>query len=148
MPVTVEQATTELRKRKATEELARRRQADFGMIALPKEELPGVWRYDKQLDRLLGDPEIDIEDLIPANVKYDFGRITGMTERPDETKDKMATSLFYSVELGIPPSITYDILDELNKIAFDETIPASTAWGRIKQRYRTGKASVQLMDLG
>lgn len=148
MPVTVEQATTELRRRKATEELARRRQADFGMIALPKEELPGVWGYDKQLDRLLGDPEIDIEDLIPANVKYDFGRITGMTEKPDETKDKMATSLFYSVELGIPPSITYDILDELNKIAFDETIPASTAWGRIKQRYRTGKASVQLMDLG
>ena len=121
---------------------------DFGMIALPRERLPGVWEYDRQLDRLLGDPEIDIEKLMPLDVRYDFGKIIGMTEKPDETKDKMAMSLFYSVELGIPPSVSFSILDELNKIAFDGTIPASTVWGRIKQRYRTGKAEVQLMDLG
>jgi len=121
---------------------------DYGRIALPKEKLPGVWEYDKQLDDLLGDPEIDIEDTLPLDVRYDFGKIVGMTEKPDETKDKMATSLFYSVELGIPPSVSFSILDELNRIAFDKSIPASNAWGRIKQRYRTGKAEVQLMDMG
>ena len=121
---------------------------DYGRVALPKEKLPGVWDYDKQLDQLLGDPEIDIEDMLPLDVRYDFGRIVGMTEKPDETKDKMATSLFYSVEFGIPPSVSFSILDELNKIAFDKSIPASNAWGRIKQRYRTGKAQVQLMDVG
>ncbi len=147
MPVTAEQATTELRRRKATNELAQRKRPDFGMIALPKDKLPGVWDYNRQLESLLGD-EKNIEDFIPLDVKYDFGQIIGMTEKPDETKDKMATSLFYSIELGIPPRTTFNVLDELNKIAFDETIPASTAWGRIKQRYRTGKAQVQLMDLG
>ena len=121
---------------------------DFGMIAIPRKELPGVWDYNRQLDEFLGNDEFDLEDLMPWDVRYDFGRIVGMTEKPDETKDKMATSLFYSVELGMPPSITFNMLDELNKIAFDGTIPASTAWGRIKQRYRTGKAQVQIMDLG
>lgn len=148
MPVTIEQAETELRRRRATDELARRKTSDFGIIALPREKLPGVWDYDRQLDDLLGDPDVDIENFIPLDVRYDFGRVTGMTEKPDETKDRMATSLFYSVELGIPPSVSFSILDELNRIAFDETIPASTAWGRIKQRYRTGKAQVQLMDMG
>ena len=121
---------------------------DFGMAAIPKERLPGVWDYDKQLDQLLGDPEIDIEKTIPLDARFDFGRIVGMTEKPDETKDKMASSLFYSVQFGIPPSVSFSILDELNKIAFDGKIPASTAWGRIKQRYRTGKSEVQLMDMG
>ena len=145
MVATFEQLRT--KKLKTFEEL-RAKPLDFGMIALPKERLPGVWDYDRQLDKLLGDPEIDIEDMMPLDVRYDFGRVIGMTEKPDETKDKMATSLFYSVEFGIPPSVSFSILDELNKIAFDGKIPASTAWGRIKQRYRTGKAEVQLMDMG
>lgn len=134
---------------KTFEELrAKPKPTDFGMIALPKERLLGVWDYNRQLDDFLGNDEFDLEDLMPLDVRYDFGRVVGMTEKPDETKDKMATSLFYSVELGIPPSLSFSIVDELNKLAFDETIPASTAWGRIKQRYRTGKAQVQLMDLG
>lgn len=124
------------------------RPPDYGMAAIPKEKLPGVWDYNKQLDQLLGDPEIDIEKTLPLDVRYDFGRIIGMTEKPDETKDKMATSLFYSVEFGIPPSVSFNLLDEFNKIAFNGKIPASTAWGRIKQRYRTGKSEVQLMDMG
>ncbi len=121
---------------------------DFGPATIPKERLPGVWDYDKQLDSLLGDPDVDIEKTIPLDARFDFGRIVGMTEKPDETKDKMASSLFYSVQFGIPPSVSFSILDELNKIAFDGKIPASTAWGRIKQRYRTGKSEVQLMDMG
>ena len=65
--------------------------SDFGMIALPREELPGVWEYDKQLEQLF---DQDLDSLVPLNVKYDFGRIVGMTEKPDETKDRMKNSLF------------------------------------------------------
>ena len=66
-------------------------QPDFGMIALPKERLSGVWDYDKQLDNLFSG-EIEIEDMLPLDVKYDFGRIIGMTEKPDEMKEKMKNS--------------------------------------------------------
>lgn len=126
MPITVEQAKTELRRRRATEELARRKQPeptvgppDYGMVAIPKERLPGVWDYDKQLDDLFSG-ETELEDLMPLDVRYDFGRIIGMTEKPDDTRAKMVNSLYYSVQLGVPPEIAFNMTDELSKIWFGE----------------------------
>ncbi len=92
---------------------------DFGMIAIPREKLPGVWEYDKQLDDLFSG-ETELEDFLPLDVRYDFGRIIGMTEKPDETRAKMVNSLYYTVQLGIPPEIAFNMTDELNKIWFGE----------------------------
>lgn len=121
MPVTAEQATTELRRRRAIEELARRKQPDvpgpLGDIAFIPKEPEGVWAYDKQLDDLFSG-ETNLEDLLPLDVRYDFGKIIGMTSKPDETRAKMVNSLYYSIQLGIPPKITFNITDELNKIWF------------------------------
>jgi len=94
-------------------------QPDFGMAAIPKKELPGVWEYDKQLDDLFSG-ETELEDMLPLDVRYDFGRIIGMTERPDEARAKMVNSLYYTVQLGIPPETAFNMTNELNKIWFGE----------------------------
>ena len=109
---------------------------DYGMIALPREELPGVWKYDKQLEQLF---DQDLDSLVPLNVKYDFGRIVGMTEKPDETKDRMSNSLFYSIVLGQPPEITFNLLDELNKIAFKKPIDVKKAMEEYSNYYKGAK---------
>ena len=117
---------------------------DYGRIAIKRDKLPGVWDYDKQLEQLF---DQDLESLIPMDVKYDFGRIVGMTEKPDETKDRMKSSLYYSIIFDKPAEVTFNILDKLNEIATGTKVPAS-AWGRIKDRYRGGKKQVQAMDFG
>jgi hypothetical protein len=149
VPVTVEQAKTELRRRRATEELEWRRQPeqpDFGMIAIPKEELPGAFEYNRQLDEVLGDPEKSIEDLMPLDVRYDIGRIVGMTEKPDETKEKMKNSLYYSVQFGIPPRISYNIIDELMKMTKFNPAKAKPEergfFGKVAESWRRGDAQV------
>lgn len=123
----------------------------YGMIALPRERLPGVWDYDKQLDQLLGDPEIDIEDMLPLDVRYDFGRIVGMTEKPDETKDKMKNSLYYSVQFGIPPDISFNIIDKLMEMTKFNPLEAKPEdrgfFGKIAESWRRGDAQV-MGDIG
>lgn len=108
---------------------------DYGMIALPKEELPGVWDYDKQLDQLLGDPEIDIEDMLPLDVKYDFGQIVGMTEKPDETKDRMKSSLFYMVDFGIPPGLSYQLQDAFSKQKYGKVLSPKELRNRLSDEH-------------
>lgn len=124
---------------------------DYGMVALPKERLPGVWNYDKQLDSLLGDPDIDIEDMLPLDVKYDFGKIVGMTEKPDETKEKMKNSLYYSVQFGIPPSISFNLVDKLIEMTRFNPAKAEQEergfFGKIAESWRRGDAQV-MGDIG
>jgi hypothetical protein len=110
--------------------------SDYGMITLSREKLPGVWEYDKQLEQLF---DQDLDSLVPLNVKYDFGRIVGMTEKPDETKDRMSNSLFYSIILGKPPEITFNLLDELNKIAFNKPIDVKKAMEEYSDYYKGAK---------
>ena len=109
---------------------------DFGMVAIPREKLPGVWEYDKQLEQLF---DQDLDSLVPMDVKYDFGRIVGMTEKPDDTKDRMKNSLFYSIILGKPPEITFNLLDELNKIAFKKPIDVKKAMSEYSDYYKGAK---------
>lgn len=110
-------------------------QPDFGMIAVPRKELPGVWKYDKQLDDLLGDPEVNIEDFLPLDVKYDFGRIVGMTEKPDETKDRMTNSLFYMVDFGIPPRLSYRLQDALSKQRYGKLLSPKETRNRLANEH-------------
>ena len=119
---------------------------DFGMIALPRERLPGVFEYNRQLDELLGNDEFDLEDLMPLDVRYDFGRIVGMTEKPDETKEKMKNSLYYSVQFGIPPKVSFSIIDELMKMTKFNPLKAKSEqrgfFGKIAESWRRGDAQV------
>lgn len=143
MVATFEQIRT--KKLKTFDEL-RAKPSDYGRIALPKERLPGVWDYDKQLDQLLGDPEIDIEDLMPLDVRYDFGRIVGMTEKPDEIKEKMTNSLYYSVQFGIPPDISFNLIDKLMEMTKFNPLKATPEdrgfFGKIAESWRRGDTQV------
>lgn len=154
MPITAEQAETELRRRRATDELARRKtpeEPDFGMIAVRREELPGVFDYNKQLEELIGDPDTNIEDFLPLDAKYEFGRVVGMTSKPDETKEKMKNSLYYSVNFGIPPRESYNIIDEMMKTT--NFIPTQAKpeergfFGKVAESWRRGDAQV-MADIG
>jgi len=92
------------------------------MVFMPKEP-EGAWKFDKQLDDLFSG-EIELEDMLPLNVRYDFGKIVGMTSKPDEMRAKMTNSLYYSVQLGIPPKMAFSITDQLNEIWFGKkTLP-------------------------
>lgn len=147
MVATFEQLRT--KKLKNFDELrAKPEPPDYGRVALPRERLPGVWDYDKQLDKLLGDPEIDIEDMLPLDVRYKFGQIVGMTEKPDETKDRMKSSLFYSIMLGRPPEVTFNLLDELNKIAFKKPIDIKKAMAEYSDYYLGSKNYVGAIKHG
>lgn len=88
---------------------------DYGRVAIPKEKLPGVWDYDKQLAFLSGYPDKDIEDFMPLDVQYDFGRIIGMTEKPDETSAKMKNTMIYSVLMNVGPTEIHNYTDAINK---------------------------------
>ena len=121
---------------------------DYGTAAIPKEKLPGVWDYDKQLDDLLGDNNIELEDMMPLDVRYDFGKIVGMTEKPDETKDRMKSSLFYSILLNKPPKVTFNLLDELNKIAFKKPIDVKKAMAEYSDYYLGSKNYVGAIKHG
>lgn len=121
---------------------------DFGMIAIPREKLPGVFDYNKQLDALLGDNNIEIEDTLPLDVRFDFGRIVGMTEKPDETKAKMENSLFYSIMFNQPPKVTFNLLDELNKIAFNKPIDVKKAMAEYGDYYLGSKNYVGAIKHG
>lgn len=145
MVATFEQLRT--KNLKTFDELrAKPERPDFGMIALPRKELPGVWDYNKQLDEFLGNDEFDLEDLMPLNVRYDIGRIIGMTEKPDETKDRMKNSLYYSIQFGIPPKVSYNIIDELMKMTKFNPIKATSEergfFGKIAESWRRGDAQV------
>ena len=119
---------------------------DFGRIALPRERLPGVWDYDRQLESLLRDPEQPLENFLPLDVRYDFGQIIGMTEKPDETREKMKNSLYYSVQFGIPPRESYSIVDEIMKMT--KFIPTKAKpeergfFGKVAESWRRGDAQV------
>jgi len=106
----------------------------------------GVFDYDKQLDKLLGTENLD--DFIPFDDKYDFGRIIKMTKEPGETEDKVKLSMLYKSIADIDPKISFNMMDELNKVVVGEPSTPTKAWGRIKERYQTGKSQVQMMDLG
>lgn len=134
MVTTFEQLRT--KNLKTFDELrAKSERPDFGRILVPREELPGVWKYDKQLDQLLGNNEYELEDLVPLDVRFRFGQIVGMTEKPDRTKAKMGNSLYYSIIFDRPPEITFNLLDELNEIAFREPIDVEQAMKRYSDYY-------------
>lgn len=116
------------------------------VVPIRRDKLPGLWDYDKRLDELLGDGNLD--DFIPMDVKYDFGRIIKMTEKPSETEDKIKLSILYKSIADIDPKISFNLMDELNKVVIGEPSTPTKAWGRIKERYQTGKSQVQMMDLG
>ena len=86
MVATFEQLRT--KKLKSFDKLrAKPEPPNYGTIAIPTTpEERGIWDYDKQLEQLF---EQDLESLLPMDVRYKFGRIVGMTEKPDETKDRM-----------------------------------------------------------
>lgn len=121
---------------------------DFGMIAIPRKELPGVWNYDKQLDALLGDPQKPLEDFAPLDVRFDIGRIVGMTEKPDKTKAKMENSLYYSIIFNTAPSTFFNLLDELNKIAFKKPIDVENAVKEYSDYYTGAKSYVGAIKHG
>ncbi len=147
MPITKEQAETELRQRRAVEELARREKPDFGMIAVRREKLPGVFdNPNKQLDQLLGDGNLD--DLLPLDVKYDIGRVVGMTEKPDETRTKMELSLLYKSIADIPTRVSYRFMDEFNRVAFAKPIDVKKAMSEYKDYYAGAKSYVGAIKHG
>ena len=147
MPITAEQAETELKKRRATEELARRKQPDFGMIAVRRDKLPGVFdNPNKQLDQLLGDGNLD--DLLPLDVRFDFGRVVGMTEKPDETRTKMELSLLYKSLADIPTRVSYRFMDEFNRVAFNKPIDVKKAMSEYKDYYTGAKTYVGVLKHG
>lgn len=147
MPITAEQAETELKKRRATEELARRKQPDFGMIAVRRDKLPGVFdNPNKQLDQLLGDGNLD--DLLPLDVRFDFGRVVGMTEKPDETRTKMELSLLYKSLADIPTRVSYRFMDEFNRVAFNKPIDVKKAMSEYKDYYSGAKTYVGVLKHG
>lgn len=101
---------------------------------------------NRQLDALLGDDNLD--DFMPFDVKFDFGRIISQTTSPGETEDKVKLSILYKSIADIDPKISFNLQDEINKIIVGESATPTKAWGRIKERYKTGKTQVQLSDLG
>jgi hypothetical protein len=146
---TIEQAQAELRRRQAQAELERRRRpADYGMVAIPRKKLPGAWDYDKRLDQLLGDNEYSLDELAPLDVRYRIGRITGMTEKPDENKARMENSLYYSIMFNELPKVTFNLVDELNKIAFKNPIDVRQATKRYKDYYRDRKKYMAAIEDG
>ena len=142
-------AFDQLRKSKTFDELRGTKPPDdLGMIAIPRKELPGVWKYNRQLADLLSKDDYDIEDLIPWDVKYDFGRVVGMTEKPDETKDKLSTSLFYSIVMDAPLELTYNFMGDFNKEIFGTSVTPPQAWKHYKNQYKITKGYVEAIQHG
>lgn len=50
------------------------------------EKRQGVWGINQQLDGLFSG-ENDITDLLPTDVSYDFGKIVGITVKPEQTDE-------------------------------------------------------------
>lgn len=98
---------------------------DAAESSVPQDEQPLIRRPEgtrgvfdnpnKQLDALLGDGDLD--DFMPFDAKFDFGRIIKMTESPGDTEDKIKLSMFYKSIADIDPKISFNMMDELNKIA-------------------------------
>ncbi len=110
---------------------------------IEREKLPGVWA---SLDNVFSDKE-ELRNLLPLDVGYQFGRVVGMGTRPQEIEGKIGSAMYYSLELDMPFDTAFSLTDALNRMAFRKDLPADTAFGRIKQRYTGGKASVKSMDL-
>jgi len=148
MPYTKEQLETEKRRRGLLAEKERRAPKDYGTVFLPREKLPGAWEYDKQLDQLLGNNKYELSDLAPLDVKYRIGRVVGMTEKPDETKARMENSLYYSIIFNELPEVTYNLVDELNKIAFKKPIDVMKATRDYKDYYQGRKKYMASIEHG
>ena len=121
--------------------------ADFDPFFIERKERPGVWGIMQQMEGLVTGNK-NVSNYVPLDVKYDIGKVVGMSSNPEEMKDRIDSSMYYSLELSKPLKVAYGMNNSINKVLFGPQSTPSSAWGRIKERYRGGKASVQLMDLG
>lgn len=120
------------------------------IYAFPKKEYPEPYNWMIEQDKMLQgvlNSEMSMEDLLPWDIKYDYGRIIKMTEVPSETEDKIKLSIIYKSLADIDPKITFNLTEELNKTITGKKYSAESL-EYIKERYEAGKTQVQLMDLG
>lgn len=101
---------------------------------------------NKQLDQLLGDGNLD--DFLPMDVKYDFGRIIKMTKEPSETEGKIKLSLLYKSIADISPRISFNLMDELNKIIVGGDRKPSAMWKHYQEQYKNTKTYVEALKHG
>jgi len=66
----------------------------------------------------------------------------------EEIAANSSAALYYNRNYGVPHPQAFDLVREFEMLHFGQEIPAATAWERIKQSYRNGKANTQANDLG
>lgn len=101
---------------------------------------------NKMLDKLLGTE--NLEDLIPFDAKYDFGQILQVTESPSETKDKIKLSMLYKSIAGIDTKISFNMMDELNRIIVGGDTNPTAMWKHYQDTYQNTKTYVEALKHG
>ena len=126
MPVTVEQATTELRRRRATEELARRKQDRNAFI-----------------EDIYVDPE-RLKGFLPVDEEQSLNKMLEITQQDPK---EIADVLFFSEHLGHSPMRIRPHIEEIVKYTGDFVPSKATQqerglFGKIAESWRRGDAEV------
>ncbi len=101
---------------------------------------------NKMLDDLLGTGDLD--KFMPFDAKYDFGSIIKMTEKPSETEDKLKLSILYKSIADINPRISFNMMDELNRIIVGGDTTPSAMWKHYQDTYQNTKTYVETLKHG
>lgn len=101
---------------------------------------------NKMLDNLLGTENLD--DFMPFDAKFDFGRIIQTTTEPTEAEDKVKLSILYKSIADIDPKISFNMMDELNKIIVGGDIKPSAMWKHYQETYKETKTYVDALKHG
>lgn len=149
MPVTKEQLETEKQRRGLLAEKARRQGLNTQpLVPIRRPEgTRGLFdNPNKMLDKLLGTENLD--DLMPFDAKYDFGTIISQSQEPTETEDKIKLSMFYKSIANIDPKISFNMMDELNKIIVGGDTNPKAMWKHYQDTYLNTKTYVEALKHG
>ena len=87
-----------------------------------------------------------LEDLLPVGERAAIGTIIDMYEKPDEKRDEITKTLYYSLEFDTPPKLISLTLDDITKKTGFDPLTAKPEergfFGKVAESWRRGDAQV------
>ena len=105
-----------------------------------RDKLPGLFdNPNKQLDILFNE---DLEQYLPMDVRYDFGKLKKVSKSAPDVEGKVRLSLLYQSIFGIPADQAYLNIGPINEMIFDTDTDAMQAFATYKKAYEQMKTDI------